>query len=100
MREGESQVRLRATIAERHAAMQMVLERAGLVVAGSTALFFLIEHGDAQGLQRALCRRHILVRSFDYAPTWLRIGLSPDAASDARFAEALAHFRSGCGRSG
>lgn len=90
MRDGGLPARLRASIAGRHRAMQDVLERSGLVVRGRTSLFFLVEHGDARDLQSALCRRHILVRSFDYAPTWLRIGLSPDAASDARLAEALA----------
>lgn len=81
---------IRASIAERSAAMQRVLERAGLTIRGGTSLFFLIEHERAGDLYDALCRKHILVRPFDYAPDWLRIGLSPDAASDKRLGEALA----------
>jgi len=35
---------------------------------------------------------HILVRKFDYAPDWLRIGLTPDDKGDRRLAGALASF--------
>jgi cobalamin biosynthetic protein CobC len=93
MRDGEAIARLRASIAERHGAMKRVLADAGLTVRGGTALFFLVEHERAGALHDELCRRRILVRAFDYAPNWLRFGLAPDAASDARLASALAASR-------
>ncbi len=81
---------LRSSIAERHAAMREVLGRADLVIRGETSLFFLVDHARARDLHDSLCRRHVLVRTFDYAPNWLRIGLAPDAAAEARFLRALA----------
>ena len=57
---------------------------------GGTPLFTLVEHPQAAALHTALCRRHILTRRFDYAPTWLRLGLAPDEAGDVRLARALA----------
>ena len=55
--------------------------------------FALVEDAAAGRLHEHLCRAHILVRKFDYEPTWLRFGLAPDAAGDRRLAEALKHFR-------
>lgn len=89
MQDRTALARLRASLAERHAAMQRVLARAGLAVRGRTSLFFLVAHDDAGDLHDGLCRQHVLLRRFDYAPTWLRIGLAPNSASDVRFARAL-----------
>lgn len=83
---------IRARIAERHAALLSVLAGAGLAVAGGTPLFVLVTHDDAAGLHDHLCARHILVRKFDYDSRWLRFGLSPDGAGDARLAAALREF--------
>ena len=77
-------------IAARKAALDAVLAAAGLAVAGSTDLFSLVEDFRAAEIHESLCRSHVLVRPFDYAPNWLRFGLAPDAAADARLAEALA----------
>jgi cobalamin biosynthetic protein CobC len=77
-------------IAARKAALDAVLASAGLTVAGGTDLFSLVEDPRAAEIHEGLCRRHVLVRPFDYAPRWLRIGLAPDAAADARLADALA----------
>ncbi|MNU04794.1 threonine-phosphate decarboxylase [compost metagenome] len=52
----------------------------------------LVEHPRAALLQERLCEAHILTRKFDYAPTWLRVGLAPDAAGDRRLADALARM--------
>lgn len=84
---------LRATIAARRAALGHVLEASGLVVRGGASLFALVDEEQAGALHTHLCRAHILTRKFDYAPTWLRFGLSPDEASDRRLAEALASWR-------
>lgn len=84
---------LRATIAARRAALGHVLEASGLVVRGGPSLFALVEDEQAEALHAHLCRAHILTRKFDYAPTWLRFGLSPDEASDRRLADALTAWR-------
>ncbi|MFC3072561.1 threonine-phosphate decarboxylase CobD [Shinella pollutisoli] len=87
--EGDTAAIARA-IAARKAALDAVLAGAGLRVAGGTDLFSLVEDPRAAGIHEDLCRSRILVRPFDYAPHWLRFGLAPDAAADARLAAALA----------
>jgi len=81
-----------ARIAERNAGLVAVLEAAGLAVTGNAALFTLVEDKRAADLYRHLCRHHILVRRFDYAPHWLRFGLGPDRSADRRLAAALESF--------
>jgi cobalamin biosynthesis protein CobC len=81
-----------AGIAERNAGLVVVLEAAGLAVTGNAALFTLVEDKRAGDLYRHLCRHHILVRRFDYAPHWLRFGLGPDRSADRRLAAALESF--------
>lgn len=77
-------------IAARKAALISVLETAGLAVAGGASLFALVDDSRAAAIHDHLCRHHILVRTFDYAPAWLRFGLAPDAEADARLRTALA----------
>ncbi len=76
-------------ILERKVGLDVVLQQAGLTVIGGTPLFSLIEHERASDLHHRLCRAHILTRKFSYAPSWLRIGLAPDAAGDTRLADTL-----------
>lgn len=80
---------LRSRIAERKAGLEGVLSRAGIRMLGGTHLFSLIEVADGAALRNALCQHHILTRSFDYAPRWVRLGLTPDPASDIRLLDAL-----------
>lgn len=87
---GSDTAGIRRDIAARKAALDAVLAGAGLAVVGGTGLFSLVEHDNAAFLHEGLCRRHVLVRPFDYNPRWLRFGLAPDAAADARLAAALA----------
>jgi cobalamin biosynthetic protein CobC len=84
---------LMAAIGERRKALQMTLDSAGLVTAGGTELFALVEHDRAGELFEHLARAHILVRKFGYAPRWLRIGLAPDAEGDERLAASLSTFQ-------
>ncbi|QRM55783.1 threonine-phosphate decarboxylase CobD [Sinorhizobium sp. BG8] len=80
---------IRTSIAERKRALDDVLSGAGLTIAGGTELFTLVDHGKAADVHEALCERHILVRRFDYAPRWLRFGLTPGQKDDDRLAGAL-----------
>lgn len=77
----------------RSQALASVLQGAGLTVRGGTSLFTLIDDERAEALHAHLCRHHILVRKFDYNPRWLRFGLTPDAAADARLARALSDMK-------
>jgi cobalamin biosynthetic protein CobC len=80
---------IRNRILQRHAALEGVLRRSKLQVAGGTRLFALVADDRAEGIYTHLCRHHILVRKFDYARNWLRFGLAPDEAADQRLAGAL-----------
>jgi cobalamin biosynthetic protein CobC len=80
-------------IAARARALDAVLSGAGLEILGGTDLFRLVRVGDAGRLYEHLARSHILVRRFDYAGDWLRIGLTPDEQGDRRLADALAAAR-------
>jgi cobalamin biosynthetic protein CobC len=77
-------------IQARRSALGSVLDAAGLETVGGTELFALVRHNRAQDLFEHLARLHILVRKFDYAGDWLRIGLTPDEQGDRRLAQALA----------
>nr|WP_254799525.1 threonine-phosphate decarboxylase CobD [Falsochrobactrum sp. TDYN1] len=79
----------RARIDLRRLGLSGVLERSGLSEIGGTALFSLVQHPGAHALYDALCKRHILVRKFSYAPEWLRIGLALDDADLMRLEQAL-----------
>ncbi|MEI1249497.1 threonine-phosphate decarboxylase CobD [Rhizobium aouanii] len=83
---------IRSRIDERSADLQAVLLGAGLQISGGTALFTLVADARAGDIYTHLCRHHILVRKFDYAPDWLRFGLTPDPAADRRLGEALQRF--------
>ncbi|MBL0373146.1 threonine-phosphate decarboxylase [Rhizobium sp. KVB221] len=86
-------------IGERRAGLQGALQAAGMKVAGGTDLFALVDHENAAGLFEHLAASHILVRKFDYAPHWLRIGLAADQRGDRRLTDVLASFESSCLRS-
>jgi len=83
---------IHSRIEERSIGLHAALDGAGLRIAGGTALFTLVTDARAGGIYTHLCRHHILVRKFDYAPDWLRFGLAPDPAADRRLGEALQRF--------
>lgn len=84
---------LRARIEERLQGLKSVLAGCGLETIGGSSLFQLVAHREAGRLHDHLCRNRILVRKFDYEPSWLRFGLTPDRASDERLAAALRDFQ-------
>lgn len=81
---------IQSGIAERCAALHVILRDAGLVIRGDAGLLTLVEDARAGDLHTHLCRHHILTRRFDYRPDWLRFGLAADADGDRRLAQALA----------
>ncbi|MBY3483829.1 pyridoxal phosphate-dependent class II aminotransferase [Rhizobium laguerreae] len=83
---------IRGRIDERNAGLHAVLKGSGLQISGGTALFTLVADPRAGDIYTHLCSHHILVRKFDYAPDWLRFGLTPDPAADRRLGEALQRF--------
>ncbi len=77
-------------LAEEMADLGLLLGEHGLTVFGGTPLFALAACRDAHALHHALAKGHIWTRVFDYAPTWIRIGLPANASQKSRLSEALA----------
>lgn len=84
---------IRKGIEARRAALELVLRRAGFDTVGGTGLFVLVRNARAGDIYTHLCGHHILVRKFDYAPEWLRIGLAPSEDADRRLAGALEDYK-------
>ncbi|MEO1703476.1 MAG: threonine-phosphate decarboxylase CobD [Pseudomonadota bacterium] len=74
--------------AKRHA-LELMLVDAGFDVVGGTDLFVTVAHSRAAAIHEGLARQKILVRPFDYAPSWLRFGVPAGDAALARLAKAL-----------
>ncbi|WP_316251071.1 threonine-phosphate decarboxylase [Sphingomonas sp. JC676] len=72
------------------AAFDAVLARHGCDPIGECPLFRVIALRDGMALFDRLAQRGILTRPFDYAPTWLRLGLPGSDAALARLGQALA----------
>jgi len=79
----------RVQINELAGRLARILSTNGLSVVGGAGLFILAEHPRAAAIYEELARAGILVRVFDYAPTWLRFGL-PEPAQFDRLEAALA----------
>lgn len=84
------QTAMQARLADEAAAMTFALQSRGLGVFGGTPLFLLAAARDAAALHAALARERIWTRVFDYAPTWIRLGLPGGPAGLARLETALA----------
>lgn len=70
--------------------LRTILIEAGLEIVGGTDLFVLAKTKDAAALREALARQHILIRTFDYDPTWARFGLPAGEEGFERLRNALA----------
>jgi cobalamin biosynthetic protein CobC len=79
----------RVQITELARKLDRILRANGLSVIGNAGLFILVEHPRARAIYEELARAGILVRVFDYAPTWLRFGL-PEPSQFERLESALA----------
>ncbi|MDH3579798.1 MAG: threonine-phosphate decarboxylase CobD [Hyphomicrobiales bacterium] len=86
--QGEQRQRL-ATATKR---LDAALRQAGLEICGGTSLFRLVETRHAPRLFAHLLRHRIYVRSFDYNPDWLRIGIPGGEIDFDRLEAALQSF--------
>jgi cobalamin biosynthesis protein CobC len=71
------------------AAVDKILAAAGFAFVGSTPLFRLVRHGEAQRLYESLAQAGILTRRFDTRPDWLRFGIVSLPAGRRRLRAAL-----------
>lgn len=77
-------------LADEMADLTISLSMAGLTVFGGTPLYALAAHRNAHAVHEALARQQIWTRVFDYAPTWIRVGLPQTAEDRQRLETALA----------
>ncbi|MGH1419788.1 MAG: threonine-phosphate decarboxylase CobD [Hyphomicrobiaceae bacterium] len=82
----------RARLATASRDVDVVLKKSGGEVIGGTSLFRLLNHSQAGAIFVALAEAGILVRPFDYAPRWLRIGLVPTQDGLQRLSRVLSEF--------
>jgi cobalamin biosynthetic protein CobC len=90
LRDTDWQERMNRQLADEMADLTLALSANGLSVFGGTSLFALAGLRNAQGLHEALAHRRIWTRIFDYAPTWMRLGLPGGAGNLQRLNDALA----------
>lgn len=86
---GEELKEFRMRLQQRRSGLSDVLQQSQLVEIDGTDLFALVSHPQAHRVYEELCKRHILVRKFTYAPEWLRIGLALDDAGLNKLETAL-----------
>jgi len=80
----------RLAIAGKAHRLRELLDQHGVPIAGSTDLFFLVQHRDAFDIHTRLAEVGIWTRHFAYRRDWLRFGLPADEAAFARLDGALA----------
>ena len=80
---------MRLSLAAQSQKLAGLLSDRGLGLAGTHPLFVQVRHGNAIGVQKALARRHILVRHFPGRPEYLRFGLPGSAEAMKRLDRAL-----------
>jgi len=90
LRDEAWQTSMSRQLADEMADLTLTLSQHGLSVFGGTPLYALAGLRNAKGLHEALARRRIWTRVFDYAPTWIRLGLPGGADKLERMSEALA----------
>lgn len=90
LRDASWQDAMTRQLVDEMADLTLTLSQHGLSVFGGTPLYALAGLRNAKGLHEALARRRIWTRVFDYAPTWMRLGLPGGAARLERLSDALA----------
>lgn len=81
----------RRQLSAQRISLQEMLTAKGFTIVGATDLFVTTSHSDSANIAKSLAKNHILVRSFDYAPDWIRFGLPNNDAAFARLEDALTH---------
>lgn len=71
-----------ARLATDEARLAKLLEQTGFEIVGAARLFVLARHRNAKRVAYELARQGILVRTFDYSETWIRLGLPRPASFD------------------
>ncbi len=87
------QTAMRARLAKRMAALDVLLAESGFAAAGGTPLFRFLRTREAENLFNALGKAGILVRAFDRDRDALRIGLPGSEAAFEKLSAALRHWR-------
>ncbi len=90
--DGHWMIETRKTLADAAADLDHRLRCAGCDIIGGTSLFRLAKHEQAADIFDRLAQAGILVRPFDYAPNWLRVGLPPSKDAAERLSSALRGF--------
>lgn len=80
----------RAALSVKRTHLEAMLRAHGFVVEGATDLFVTASRHDSSDLAKCLAQNHILVRTFDYAPEWIRFGFPRNEDGFARLEAALA----------
>ncbi|MGU3577217.1 threonine-phosphate decarboxylase CobD [Brucellaceae bacterium C25G] len=83
----------RRRIDVRREGLSAIFARTNIEEIGGTALFSLVQSEQAHALWQHLAEQKILVRKFDYAPHWLRVGLAQDADDLIRLENAITTFK-------
>ncbi len=83
---------MRARLDGEARALDRLLSRHGITVAGGTALFRYVEHAGARSIFEQLGQAGILVRNFERLPKSLRFGLPANEAETARLDETLTRW--------
>ncbi|MEL6922063.1 MAG: aminotransferase class I/II-fold pyridoxal phosphate-dependent enzyme, partial [Pseudomonadota bacterium] len=81
--------RTRDTARKEAGELRALLSEHGFGDVGHTDLFVTVSHSDTRAVAQGLARHKILVRTFDYAKTWMRFGLPGDEAAFTRLRTAL-----------
>lgn len=79
----------RARLMADAARLDRILGEAGMNLVGGTPLYRLVRADNAPAIYDKLGRAGIMVRKFDYEPTWLRFGLPGVESAWARLEHAL-----------
>ncbi|MEL6818388.1 MAG: threonine-phosphate decarboxylase CobD [Pseudomonadota bacterium] len=79
----------RRWLAGQRARLDAMLDDMGFEPVGATDLFITVSHKKASAIYESLLSQRILVRPFDYAPTWLRFGLPQTQSALERLKKSL-----------
>lgn len=82
--------RTRTRLTQASARLDRLVARAGPHLVGGTTMFRVYESVRAPAIFDALAAAGIYVRRFAAHPTWLRLGVPPNAEAERRLAQALA----------